>query len=541
MQTVGSYDAIEVTDPAIKEGWLATLAAVGARGRDAQGRSLRLSFGKSSLVMPVPMTLFASAFDTLVALRAPTEIRGEQAHLGEPLTLASVARRGCQRLPLGTQEIVILRCSSPGLVGLAAEELAPAALGIRSCGTPPASVAVELRVNGAVVRGSAQCRSYPGRVVLQFHRGRAAAVLRRAYLRRRFPNIVSRAQIPAPRLTQLIETSGFLRLRQVMTIPPSWCRLHLPLSLGMDAAFVGDDGQVVGIVSATRTGALSWLVHQLAADISHPQMHDALFALHDFMMTLPRVVGAPRGYVMCYYDLNKRRNDIHYGSFVRWIADADAVATQPLQRFECPTGAHQRLLSLPKEVSIRVCRRIEEEIVVNFVRQCISHLHAESLGIRAGELNRSPWTPEEVASILPRERTTLTLWRREMLAGVALCEFGDPALSLFGLFNMCHLYSLPGCALTTAEKRLLLHHVRTLYRERGVVHPVVTSPPACLADLEEPGTVCAETMAWHVWRWPILPQYENFYRFRYVSRTVARDVTTGRRRGHASGSSVPTP
>jgi hypothetical protein len=111
---------------------------------------------------------------------------------------------------------------------------------------------------------------------------------------------------------------------------------------------------------------------------------------------------------------------------------------------------------------------------------------------------------------------------RGEIRAAALCEYGDPSLSLFGLQNLCHLYRRPGAEVSETQERALLCAARRVYREHGVENPVLTSPPACFPTLREPGTALVETMAWYVWHPATLPQYENFYRFRFHSHRLLR-------------------
>jgi hypothetical protein len=121
-----------------------------------------------------------------------------------------------------------------------------------------------------------------------------------------------------------------------------------------------------------------------------------------------------------------------------------------------------------------------------------------------------------------RGRKTFILVQRDRIAAAALCEYGSPELSLFGLFNICHLYRHPAAVVSELEERRLIAFVRRFYEWRGIEQPILTSPPQCFELLREPGTELAETMAWYVWHPDVLPQYENFYRFRFLSHKYLR-------------------
>lgn len=521
-----AFANLEVEEASIRSAWLRSLAASNAVGHTSDGTQVRFAADGTPEIMGPRLDVDASfeaitsAFGARLRVIADSRpgLRGRAR-----LQLQSVAHRWCDRLPAPNGSRIV-NASVPGLVGATVEDLSPTALGaVPTAPIHESHVEFEAEIGGRRAVGAATLVPHAGRCGLCVHQGPARELVQSTYVSFRFPELVSRADIDHREAIELARKSGFLELRPGMDVPPGWADLRLPAHLGQDAAYKDAQGRAVGFMSATRTGRRAWLVHQLVSDRHHPEIYGAIFQLHDFMMTYPRVMGGTDARIMCYFDRGKSRNEIYYDSFERMVGDPELVGTVPLQRFERPDGT-----PLPAEIpasaraELRECKEEDELALFELVRRNLPRLHADALEAFPGMFTRSSVDPSFDESGLQRGRKTFVLVEPSGIVAAALCEYGSRELSLFGLFNICHLYRRPGAPVHEADERRLLFAVRRFYLEQGISDPVITSPPRCFEVLREPGTRLEETMAWYVWHPDILPQYENFYRFRFGSFPYVR-------------------
>lgn len=519
---------LRVNEPVVKSTWLRALAASRATGVTPDGHEVRFEQdGRMEPLDPsVDLPSTVEAITTSFGARIKVVRWGGSggSMFDDHVDVQSIARRWCPRLPLAPGEIHVRRASEAALVGCPVVDLGPYSIGVRTPDSVPAGrIELEVELDGQVARGSATVVGSGGRGGVCLHLGEARNLVRAAYVKRRFPTLVGRADIPRAQIEELARGCGFLDLRPNMAIPERWSTLRLPPELGWDAAFPDESGRPVGLMSATRTGRRAWLVHQLLSDRKHPRIYEGIFALHDFMMTYPRVMGGKDARIMCYFDRHKSRNEIYYDSFERLVDNPELVGTVPLQRFERDDGSP--LAPEPGaggRAALRVCASEDELALFGLIRQTVPGLHADALEVFPGSFNLDSVDGSFDDHGLSRGRRTFVLADPSGVIACAVCEFGSSELSMFGLFNICHLYRKPGADVDERDERRLLDAVRRFYLQRGVTDPVITAPPDCFPNLREPGTRLVETMAWYVWHPDVLPQYENFYRFRFGSHRYVR-------------------
>lgn len=520
---------LRVREPGVKATWLRALAASHALGVTPEGYVVR--FGQGGRMEPVDPSVELPATREAItdSFGAQLEVVQRQESMLDHtcVDLQSIERRWCRRLSLRARELRVCQASEGGLVGASVVDLGPYSIGVRvNARVPSGETEIEIEVDGRVARGAARVVGSGTRLGVCVHPGEAQDLIRSAYTQRRFPLLVGRADLSRGQIEALSRSCGFLELRPHMSIPERWSTLRLPPELGWDAAYADSSGTPVGLMSATKTGRQAWLVHQLLADKHHPAVQDGIFALHDFMMTYPRIMGGKDAKIMCYFDRHKSRNEIYYDSFERLVDDRELVATVSLQRFERDDGSH--LAPEPDSegpATLRICAPKDELQLVELIRQSIPRLHADALEVFPGSFNLDSIDGRFDAHGLSRGRRTFVLTGPNGVIACALCEFGSAELSMFGLFNICHLYRKTGVEIDERDERRLVGAARRFYLQRGILNPVMSSPPHCFPTLREPGTRLVETMAWYVWHPDVLPQYENFYRFRFGSHRYLKPRT----------------
>jgi len=326
------------------------------------------------------------------------------------------------------------------------------------------------------------------------------------YLRRRFPALVSRAEVAFPLVRGLFASSGYLKLRPGCGQGLArWHRLGSPAERGRDMVYRAADGAVLGHISVTRAYARTWLMHQLATRRGHPESGRCREALYGFVAALPVLVQGERSALLGYFDRSRPWHQMTLERFTRWYEDHETAVIASFDRFE-----HDRYAS--RGAAPRLAGQRLEEATASDAAAAIALARAQLPGAVADALDLYP--DRLITAALGgsgRTRSVLVLRAGRRPVAFAFCETGPRHGSLFNLFNMAQLFV--GDDVAPSAQRALLWAVRAFYRAREIAVPVIVAPAGRLRPDVEPGTRLAETMGCVVIRGRGIRRWENFLRF----------------------------
>ena len=396
-----------------------------------------------------------------------------------------------------------------------------------SSALPGERFAARLKVGAAFVDGMATARQSDALGQksrthgLEFASNAGRKSLVDAYFSCRFPSLHLRRTLEPEAVRDLLVHSGYSALRPGTEIAADWLQLDAD-DVSRDFVHRGEDGALVGHVSVMRLFSKTWLSHQFATIPSHPETGSARLALYLATSSFPVLMDGPDVTVLGYYDRSKRWHQVFTEAFVRWIGDERLAVIIELDRFERTAGIPAPAAVRPANVDIGPVTPSERVKATAIARGHLPRLYADGMDLEPDLLTTAQAHPAYARYDLERGRTTLALRVDGRLVGVACCEYGSRALSLFNLTNMAQIFLHAGAPVAVPAQLALLSAVREFYAARGVLDPLVVAPPGTLAAEEEPGTHLAERMGCVVNSGRVQPQYESFLRFRFAEEYVRR-------------------
>lgn len=338
-----------------------------------------------------------------------------------------------------------------------------------------------------------------------------------ALIDERFPRLRQRALVRGHQIEQLFDLSGYAALRAGASLDDRWASLDAR-SQSVDRAFLATDGTPIGHISMTRAFSSTWVAHQLATLRDHPESSRCWQAIYSLSTMVPVMGDGDDAKLLCYFDRSLRWHQRFHDAFVAWHGDPDDAVITDLDRFEVTTtkdalGALRPRIADDDELG---------EVAASAARR-FSRLTASALDLTKDRLRSKALHRAYVDSGLERSREVLTLRHDGRLLGAVLLERGSAALSLFGLFDMAHVFVEEG-PMRVAATRALVDATIAWYRARGVERPIIVSPANEIAQATD-ALRLEETMGLMTWSARGLRHYENF-----VSYTFGRSIRTKRER-----------
>lgn len=440
-----------------------------------------------------------------------------------PLRLYSIDRRGISRhsLPDGRAELswTSLDPGQPSSGRSTVRDLTPAGLGITlhadSAPPPKGLFPAALRVGDFETTCLAQTRRaarWPGEPYgLQLRASELSPGLIDAYLRERLPQLMPRHQLHAKAVRKLMVDSGYLSLRSPAATFSRWHRCRPRDTLSWDQVYRAADGALLGHVSATRIYRHTWLFHQLSCLHGHPESAESRATLYMMAATVPPLHDGERAVAMAYFNQSHPWHELFFKGFTYWLRDPNLATVSGFDRFE--RDEPSIAFAAKRDCEVRRAGDSELVLATAIVRAHLPELTAHAFDIHPAELRRP------ASRRAARGREVFVLVERGELAGVALCETGDPDLSLFNLLNVAQVYLRTGRGAPSRDaQRALVTRVRMFYASRRIERPLLIAPTGTLAREVEPGTRCVENMGCVVMAGRALKQWENYCRFQFGQR-----------------------
>jgi hypothetical protein len=355
----------------------------------------------------------------------------------------------------------------------------------------------------------------------------------RAYLQQRFPRLVPRGEVDFELLAQLLQSSGYSKLRQAECSYGDWQRFSAEYSY--DYVYRALDGRVLGHVSSTRLYSKTWLGHQLATLGGHLESGASRASLYALVCCLPKLMGGERAHFLAYFNLQSRWHQLFFEGFVRWVDD---VALSLIAEWDCFELAARDPrpslygLQVPEAEKFRIELLEEHELgaATALVRRQIPQLLADAMDILPGQLGTTRLNGDPA-----RARVAFGVHSGQGLTGVALCETGPTNASLFNLLNVSQFFvsnSPPDAQLA------LLCAVQGFYQGRGIERPLLFAPPGSFRATQHPAVCFRERMGVIAHGGAGVIHYENYCRFHmgrlfrrkeriYASTTRTEDTLYG--------------
>lgn len=337
----------------------------------------------------------------------------------------------------------------------------------------------------------------------------------RVYRLIRFPKLRDRGELSGQAVVELFRASHYLDLRETDNSEPTeaWCCPDFAGDLSIDTIFRASDDTLLGHVSVTRAYSRTWLGHQLTTLKGHDESADCRIALYNHFASVPTTIdGIDNTYLLGYYDRSKRWHQLFFEAFVAWIGNKEQVSIVPFDRYE-PLESATTINWISPEVQIVRARGAVLDEVARLVAEQLPALATKAFDIEADKLDVAHLHPEYGAAGVVRGREAFALFERKRLVGAALCETGSRHLSLFNLFNLGQMYFSKEHGASRMAKGALARFVRAFYADRGILDPVLVSPPEALSYPGDAGLRLDETMGCIIWSGHSLEQYQSYIRY----------------------------
>ncbi|HEX4336906.1 MAG TPA: hypothetical protein VH062_13395 [Polyangiaceae bacterium] len=477
--------------------------------------------------------LHVELHDVLFVLEAELAPAKGRFMLAEPMRISSINRRGAARVQLerGAASLRFSEASSqePMLVDAEVHDLAADGVAITGTGDralPTTGFAALLQVGNSKIPCFARVRhERPSAGMVRY--GVNLETSRReelvgCYLLARFPELVERGLVEERTLATLLESSGYLGLREGTRPPRSWFAPAGSRGVSRDVCYRAPDGAITGHFSITRAYSKAWLGHQMATVKGHPATVECRRTLYLHVASFATLMDGEDTTVLGYFDREKPWHKIFFYDFVKWIGNPSLAVIAELDRFEreTPGPVSETPARLPRGYEVGDATPEELVTATALIRAQLPELVAEALDIRPDRLASDHLHDAYRGVPLDRTRRVQVMRQNGKLAGVALCEMGSRELSLFNLFNTAFFFFRRGAEAPPTDAQLaLLAHARRLYASRGEHNPLIVAPSATFDAAAEPGTVLAETMGLIAKSGRSLRQYENFIRYQFGKYT----------------------
>lgn len=328
-----------------------------------------------------------------------------------------------------------------------------------------------------------------------------------------FPRLRPRRRILADDVVRLFEKSGYLKLRDGCRPSAAWLGLDAD-SLSRDLVYVADNGDAVGHSSITRAYRHTWIAHQTAMLSQHEDAVEARASLLLGLTTLASLLDGHGTHVIAYYDRSKPYGRVFFEEFAQNVSSGWAAAVTVFDRFERAPVPLALDFDAPTEATVRVAEDRELALIATLVRRHLPPLFAQAMDMEPSLLRKRSLHPAYESSPFERGREVLVLRIGGSLAGVAFCEYTTRDLTLFNTMNLAQVHVFG--PVSDAAQRLLQYHVRAFYEARGILDPLVVSPPGTFRAELDPHVKLVETMGAIAWSFEGLRAYENYLRLRFA-------------------------
>jgi hypothetical protein len=344
----------------------------------------------------------------------------------------------------------------------------------------------------------------------------------RAYLFRtaeayRSPSLEPRSAAGRHELHELMDRSGYLKLRTGTEPLADWYIADWDERLSVDIVYRTRDGGLLGHVSVTRAYSHTWLGHQLATRRGHVEMTECRYALYIHFAMCPLALDGPDSMLLGYYDRSIKWHQIFFESFIQWMGDQAHAVIVPFDRFEEASSATPAEPPLaPDDAEVRDITRAELPAALALIRQELPELAADAFDIFPDRLVSRCLHEAYANCSMMRGRRVLVLLVGGELKGVALCEIGSRELSLFNVLNTVQLYFRRAAdAPSPGAQLMLVERARAFYAKRAIRDPLIITPPGAFLAPREAGLMRAETMGCIVWSGRGLMEYQSFVKFHF--------------------------
>jgi hypothetical protein len=450
--------------------------------------------------------------------------RDVQCEFSGPRRLFSLDRRATQRvsLPPGRGELtwVGLDELGPRPERATVIDLATTGVGILvervAAQIPDSEFPAELRIGDSTIRCLAHASRQP-KVAGQTSGVRIQPVemtggLIDTYLNERMPELVPRRTLDEDSLLHLMTDSGYLSLRPPDADFKAWHKLTSADYLTCDRVYRAKDGRLIGHVAATRLFRKTWLVHQLACRRDEPEIAECRKLLYLFMAAVPTLNDGYDAHLLAYFNLDLRWHELTFKRFVQWMNNDPAIVQIfPVDRFERDKPIEPLPSCVAREV--RELREEEADAACALVRGSVPRIIADAWEVTPSYMRTLPQRRKQAG------REVFVIRERGQLVGVALCDIGDPNVSLFNLVNMAKIFvRTDEHAPSDKGVRALLGRVHRFYAAFDILRPIIVAPPGTLLAAAEPGTYLAERMGCIVMTGRGIRLWENYCRFQFELR-----------------------
>jgi hypothetical protein len=209
--------------------------------------------------------------------------------------------------------------------------------------------------------------------------------------------------------------------------------------------------------------------------------------LYLLFATVSTVYDGDEGSVVAYFDQELRWHKLFFKRFTEWTDDPTLATICSFDLFE--RDDPPEYFAPPVGCEVREARDDELPATCTLTRAHLPQITADAFDVHPTSIRRTTTSREH------RGRQVLVLRQDGPLAGVALCDTGDPNVSLFNIVNMAQIYLRMGARTpSTDAQRALISAARAFYAARSPAGPMLVSPPGTLRGAAEPGTRLVEKM-----------------------------------------------
>ncbi len=260
-----------------------------------------------------------------------------------------------------------------------------------------------------------------------------------------------------------------------------------------------EEERKVGTFATSRVYPKTWLLHSLGVDQQERRKRryflDVARELYAAMLTLLKGETAP--YFVLFVEKGKRWTDLLYGGFVESLPPGSTSLYDEYELYKCLPGAAAQRPGPPSGWRIGPAASPELRAVAAKLRETLTPLELDAYAYG-----------EEVLDLPSFAREAPTRFRREVLVAregrepraALIAECGSDGVNIFGLLNVCRLFSFAPFDDPEEEKavvRGLLAAAGEFYRSRGVDEYNVFATSRAMAEAaDEAGRFVAHGVRW---------------------------------------------
>ncbi|MCA9600371.1 MAG: hypothetical protein R3A78_16365 [Polyangiales bacterium] len=362
----------------------------------------------------------------------------------------------------------------------------------------------------------------------------AARALARLYHRVRYPRLIPRADARPEDVAGLMARSAYVDLRDGAPMDSVWTAAKWDDALSSDVVFPDKNGVPIGHISVTRAYERTWMAHQLATLATRREGIECLRDLYSHGANWAQL-NCPDANQMSYFNPQLPWHLRHFETFVEWLDRPEQAVMFHRDRFEPipeseketnDASALPAASALSAFVEVRRMRAGEELAVLRCIERSLPALAVDGYDLKPGKLDGELF--QDPAGHAKRRREALVLFEDGKFVGTAICEFGNPALSLFNIFNFAQLFfEADGGGPSAMAQAALAKAARAPYHERMLGEPIIVAAPGEFRGASDAGLRFHERMGCIVWNAEGLRQYDSFLRVQFGTRKVRTQPRSG--------------